>query len=122
MPPGSFSLGGFSLAGSSPLASFSLLRPMALDGFSTSLPSKQISLDRSSDEGAGCQLQASHPAHAAAAVAQASRTSARPAAEDATASAAIATITFTLVTTSSDPLVSSGPEVAVVLEDPLEVF
>ena len=83
---------------------------------------KQISLDRSADEGAGCQLQASHPGHAAAAVAQASRTSARPAAEEATASAAIATITFTLVTTSSDPLVSSGPEVAVVLEDPLEVF
>ena len=43
MLPGSFSLGGFSLAGSSRLASFVFLRPMALDGFSTSLPSRQIS-------------------------------------------------------------------------------
>jgi len=69
---------------------------MALDGFSTSLPSRQISLDRPLAEGAGCQLHASHPAQAAAAVAQAIRTSARAAVVDATASAAIATITFTL--------------------------
>ena len=87
--------------------------------FPPPLPSKQISLDRPSFEGVDWQLQASHPAHAAAAIAQASCKSGRAAAADATASAAIATITFTLVTIF---LISSGAEVAVGLEDPLEVF
>ena len=85
--------------------------------FPPPLPSKQISLDRPSFEGVDWQLQASHPAHAAAAIAQASCKSGRAAAVDATASAAIATITLVTIF-----LISSGAEVAVGLEDPLEVF
>ena len=77
----------------------------------------RIPLDPPSFEGVGLHLHASHLAQAAAVAAHASFSSGHTAAVVPTASAAM----FTLVTTSSFPLVSSGPEVAV-FGDPLGVF